>query len=103
MASKKRRQFSNEEKVAILKRHLVNGERVSDICDELKLNPNMFYRWQKTFFENGAKAFESIRSSQQGKHQREMNQLQGKIVLKDSVISELVTELIKAKKNIGEL
>jgi transposase len=31
---------------------------VSDLCDELGLNPNAFYRWQKKFFEHGTAAFE---------------------------------------------
>ena len=38
----------------ILRRHLLEGESVSDVCDEYELNPNFFYRWQKRFFERGA-------------------------------------------------
>jgi transposase len=30
---------------------------ISDLCDELGLQPTVFYRWQKEFFENGAAAF----------------------------------------------
>jgi len=26
----------------------------SDLCEELGLQPTVFYRWQKEFFENGA-------------------------------------------------
>ena len=31
---------------------------VSDLCEELGLQPTVFYRWQKVFFENGAAAFQ---------------------------------------------
>jgi len=31
-----------------------------DICDRCGLNPNVFYRWQKVFFENGFGGFELI-------------------------------------------
>ena len=31
---------------------------ISKLCDELGLQPTVFYRWQKEFFENGAAAFE---------------------------------------------
>ena len=55
----KRRYFKASEKVAILKRHLVEREEVSAICEDLKIHPNQFYEWQKLFFENGVKAFES--------------------------------------------
>ena len=57
----KRRHFSPTDKVAILKRHLLEGMPVSDLCDEFGIAPNLFYRWQKEFFENGHPAFENDR------------------------------------------
>ena len=56
--AKQRRTFTAEEKVSILRRHLLDGVAVSDPCDEHGLNPALFCRWQKTFFENGTLAFE---------------------------------------------
>lgn len=47
--SNTRRTFTPAEKVAILRRHLLEKVAVSDLCDELGLNPNVFYRWQKEF------------------------------------------------------
>jgi len=32
---------------------------VSDLWEELSLQPTVFYRWQKEFFENGAGAFQA--------------------------------------------
>jgi len=49
----KRRQFSPKDKLDILRRHLLEGTPVSDLCDEHDLNPNLFYRWQKQLFEQG--------------------------------------------------
>jgi transposase-like protein len=54
---KQRKHHTPEEKVAILRRHLVEGVPISDLCDELGLQPTVFYRWQKEFFENAAAAF----------------------------------------------
>jgi len=50
---KPRRHFTADEKVAVLRRHLLDKVPVSDLCDELSLNPNVFYTWQKALFENG--------------------------------------------------
>jgi transposase-like protein len=50
--------YTPKEKVAILRRHLVEGVPISDLCDERGLQPPVFYRWQKEFFENGAAAFQ---------------------------------------------
>ena len=58
---KQRKHYAPEEKVAILRRHLLEKEPISKLCDELGLQPTVFYRWQKEFFENGAAAFEQKR------------------------------------------
>ncbi len=42
---KTRRHYTAQEKVAILRRHLVDKEPVSKLCDELALQPTVFYRW----------------------------------------------------------
>src|ERR1700730_9404122 len=55
---KQRKHCTPEEKVAILRRHLVEGVPISDLCDELGPQPTVFYRRQKEFFENGAAAFQ---------------------------------------------
>src|SRR5439155_14220969 len=55
---KQRKQYAPEEKVAILKRQLLEKEPISKLSDEVGLQPTVFYRWQKEFFENGAAAFE---------------------------------------------
>jgi transposase len=51
-----RRQFTGEQKAAIVKRHLVDQVSVSDLCDEYKILPTQFYQWQRQLFENGASA-----------------------------------------------
>ncbi|HBH13659.1 MAG TPA: hypothetical protein DDX29_11190 [Clostridiales bacterium] len=56
---KKRENYIPEEKVSILKAHLINETPVSEICDQHQLQPTVFYRWQQQLFENGAAAFPS--------------------------------------------
>jgi transposase-like protein len=59
----KRRHFSPHEKVAAVKRHLLERVPISAICEELKIAPNMFYRWQQALFENAHLSFETDRKS----------------------------------------
>ncbi len=59
----KRRHFSPHEKVAAVKRHLLERVPISAICEELKIAPNMFYRWQQALFENTHLSFETDRES----------------------------------------
>src|SRR5437588_663301 len=98
--NKQRRHFSAPEKVAILKRHLLEKTPVSDLCDELGIAPNLFYRWQKEFFENGHAAFESDRKSKavEDAKQRKIEQLEAKLQRKNEVLSELMEEHTQLKK-----
>jgi transposase-like protein len=101
-----RRHFTPQEKVAILRRHLVDDVPVSDLCDEYRLQPALFYQWQKIFFENGAAAFEQ--ASKRPKHQtdakdRKIAQLEAKLAKKNEVVAELMEEHVQLKKELGEL
>ena len=102
MAKRKRRNFSGAEKVEILKRHFVGGEKVSDICEELKLQPTMFYEWQKRFFENGAKAFEKENRREESRAEERVEYLEGRLKKRDEVIAELMEEHLALKKSLGE-
>ena len=102
MGKRNRRRFNAAEKVEILKRHLVEKEEVSDICEELKLHPNQFYEWQKLFFENGVRAFERDERREESHLRAENARLTEKLQRKDSVLSELMEEHITLKKNLGE-
>jgi transposase-like protein len=98
---KKRQYYTGEQKVSILKRHLVEREEVSRICDELKLHPTVFYDWQRRFFENGVKAFESEEKQESKQLRNKLEALETKLRRKDSALAELVEELIAEKKRNG--
>jgi transposase-like protein len=41
----------------MIRRHLLEGVAVSDLCEELGIHATQYYTWQKQLFENGAVAF----------------------------------------------
>jgi transposase len=98
-----RKNYTPEEKVAILRRHLLEQEPISKLCDELGLQPTVFYRWQKEFFENGAAAFATKARSNRQPDQERVDYLTKKIQVKDEVLAELMAEHIALKKSLGEL
>ena len=100
---KQRKNYQAQEKVFILKRHLVDRIPVSDLCDQYDLQPTVFYRWQKEFFENGAAAFEKKDSSQNKAEQKRIEQLEAKLQTKNEVLSELMEEHLHLKKELGVL
>lgn len=100
---KERKHSTAEAKVAILRRHLLDKVPVSDLCEELGLQPTVFYLWQKEFFENGAAAFQSTEHPHpqvEEKHKR-IEFLEKKVQTKDEVLAELMAEHIALKKTLG--
>ena len=100
-----KKHFTPEEKVAILRRHLVDKVPVSELCEELSLRPTVFYRWQKELFENGAAAFQSQERPhrQVEEKQKRIEFLEKKMQTKDEVLAELMAEHVALKKSLGEL
>ncbi len=100
--AKRRKNYCPKDKVAILKRHLVDKIPVSDLCDQHGLSPAVFYRWQKQFFENVQSAFVSKRNSKEIRQERRIRELEQKLTAKNEVVSELMEAHIKLKKNLGK-
>lgn len=103
-ATTPRRYHSPADKVRILRLHLLEGRAISEICEAEGIHPTMFYQWQKTFFEKGSAAFESGRSPSRlvGKTERKLAVLEDKLRRKDEVIAEIMEDLVRTKKNLGE-
>jgi transposase-like protein len=105
MSEQPRRHLSVPEKVATLKRHLLEGTPVSLLCDELGIKPTVFYSWQRLLFENAHLAFENGRKPKAAEDAKEkkIEQLEAKVQRKNEVLAELMEEHTKLKKDLGEL
>lgn len=103
----KRKTFTPEQKVAVVRRHLIEGVPVSDLCDELEIQPTLYYNWQKQLFEQGALAFQrrtnkANQRRQEDAAQRKIAQLEAKLQKKNEVVAELLEEHVQLKKAVGE-
>lgn len=100
-----RRKFSAQEKMQILRLHLLEHKPISEVCDQYQLNPTVFYRWQKDLFDHGAAAFERAENGSTDrtaqKLQKENAQLRTKLAAKDEVIAEIMAEQVHLKKTLG--
>lgn len=103
----KRKTFTPEQKVAIVRRHLVENTPVSDLCDEYGIYPTQYYGWQRQLFERGTIAFERKTNKanerrQENAQARKVEQLEAKIRTKNEVVAELLEEHVQLKKALGE-
>ena len=110
MADEKRtrRQFASEDKAEAVKRHLVGGEAVSAICEDLGVAPNQFYRWQKELFDHAAAAFEVKGRGRRPdgkarKLEKRVESLEAKLAHKDNVIAEITEDYVRLKKSLDEV
>ncbi|MEO0853977.1 MAG: transposase [Cyanobacteria bacterium J06648_11] len=108
MAKQKRRRFTSEQKAAILRRHLVDKIPVSDLCDEYKIQPSVFYSWQRQLLENMVVALDGGKDRHASerrdtKLKRENEALKAKLAKKDNVIAEISEQFVTLKKEFGEL
>jgi transposase-like protein len=116
--SRNRRRFTASQKAAVVRRHLSGKEAVSDLADELKVQPSQIHLWVKQVLDQAEQAFDrpvgrrpaedakdrQIAALQATVAQREatLAQRDAKLVQKNEVISELMQEHVQLKKELGE-
>ena len=108
--SKKHTKLSGEQKLAILKEHLVNNKSVSELCKQYSIAPSAFYRWQQELFTNGASCFGSSAASKTKQENQKIKTLEAKleksqqtITNKNEVLAELMSDHVALKKSLGEI
>ena len=94
-----RKSSSSAEKMRVLRRHLIEKIPISKVCEEEKVAPSMYHRWQEQLFQNGTLALENKRLERSGE-QRQIEKLEQKIRQKDEVLAELIAEHIAQKKRV---
>ncbi len=104
MSKRARRHFTVEQKVALLRRHLVDKVAVSELCDEVKIQPSMFYDWQRQLFERMGAALEVAKpaANREKELEQKIDALEAKLIRKDAVIAHISEEHVKLKKELGE-
>jgi transposase-like protein len=104
VSRKPRRNFTTDQKVAILRRHYVDKVAISDLCTEYELQPSVFYYWQNQVYANLAGALQPAvtTSSREKELEREVEALKAKLTKKDGVIATISEEYVTLKKALGE-
>jgi len=102
---RKRRHFSAAQKAEVVRRHLVGKVPVSDLADELGVQPSQIHQWVKQVLDQAEKAFERSGPQRRAEEadRRRAQQLEDKLAAKNEVIAELMEENVRAKKANGGL
>ena len=112
---KTRRHFSAEQKAQVVRRHVVDKVPVSNLADELGIQPSLIYLWVKQVLDQAERAFlhqpgGRRRRDAENAHERKIAQLEAVVAQKDAklaqkneVIAELMEDNVRSKKAAGEL
>jgi transposase-like protein len=98
----KRTYYTGDEKVYIIRKHLMEKVSISDLCVQHKLQLTVFYRWHKQFFEHGARTFDGVENIKDSSQEEKILALEQKLQTKNEVLSELMEEHLKLKKTLGK-
>ena len=103
--TRKRRSYSAAEKAAAVRQHLVDKIPVSQIAEQMKVQPTLIHGWINAVMKQAERAFETPRKAkkQSNDHEQKLAALRDKLAVKNEVISELMEENIRSKKDSGEL
>lgn len=111
---KQRRHFGDDQKAAIVRRHLADKVPVSDLADEYQIQPSVIYLWVKQLLDQAERAFQQPRGKRgrataDAKDRRiaeleaRLARQEAKLVQKNEVIAELMEDNVRSKKATGEL
>lgn len=107
LSKRTRRHHSLEQKADALRRHHLQKEEISRICEDLKLSPTLFYTWQRTLFANAGTALEApamagAKPPRERELEKKIEALEARLAKRDAVIAEISAEYVELKKELGE-
>ena len=104
---KTRRMFTPQQKADAVRRYLADQVPVSNLADELDVQPTLIHLWVRQVLEQAEKAFEwsagrAGKRADDAKDQK-IARLEEKLVKKNEVVAELMEAHVQLKKELGEL
>lgn len=96
------REFTSQQKIQILKRHLLERVPAKELCDEYEIPPSEFARWKEQFFDNAEAAFDQSQGREPNATERRAQVMEQKIQVIDKVLADLRENLNQLKKESGK-
>ena len=92
-----RRHFSPEQKAVIVRRHLAGKEPVSNLADELGVQPSQIHLWVKQLLDQAERAFQANgrKHTASNPEQIRLAALEAAVDRKDALLGELLQQLAR--------
>jgi len=95
----KRKRYTPEEKVLVLREVVEDGKAVSTVANDHELNPSLLLNWRKQMVEGARETFRIKRVDINDKAgERRAKELEAKLLERENLIAELAQENLELKK-----
>ena len=95
---KTRKRFTAEQKVQILREHLVNQVKISELAEKYMVHPSVILKWKEELFEGALDIFSGKHKNKRAKNSKEAK-LEQKVAAMRKVITEITTENMELRKS----
>ncbi len=98
-----KRRLSDQQKLQLLKEHLVDKVPITEVCRKYSIQPSQFYYWQKQYFDEGTFDISKGKAEQLPqlkKANKKIKHLEERLQKKDQVLAEMMEDHIRLKKSI---
>jgi transposase-like protein len=95
------KEFTADQKISILKRRLLDGVPVSQICKTFGVSPGEYQQWEQMFFQAGERAFDPVTPREPGSVERRITTIEQKIQMAGKVLGELRENVTQLRKESG--
>jgi transposase len=85
MGQQTRKHLQSNEKIKLLKKHFIEKQPISEVCEVAKIPPGSFYLWQRELFDRGAAVFDMGRrgKKREDASARKIAELEAKLAQKN--------------------
>jgi transposase-like protein len=83
-----------------VRKYLLDGVTVSDLCEEHGLYPTLFRRWQKEFSEGGAAAFANESNREINQFRKRRGEAERELGRKKEVFAEVMEKYVRRKRAV---
>jgi len=99
----KKKRFTAEEKVMILRELLENKTPISELSEQYGLHPTVIYSWKKQMFESASEIFSGKHKNRKkglSPEEVKIKKLEDTLRIRESLISEIVADNIILRKEL---
>jgi len=97
----KEKGLSPDQKIAALRRHLVDGISIAEVCKTFGIEEKDYQQWEQIFFQAGEQAFAPVAPKESSSVERRISLIEQKVLMLNKILGELRDSVTQLRKESG--